>query len=112
MAEKLNFPLTFPKCINCGSERKVAATVAKGEEEKGKRTPGLPAGTDPSPRMVPIFDPTKTILMAPTLIIFRDICADCGHEDVSYVACYDMGIELVRAGLPPGTKMPPGMPHR
>lgn len=98
MAEKLNFPLTFYKCTECGGTKFVARTVADKEVEKGKVTPGRPTGT--SFGQMAIADPTKTILTAPTLVFLRDICAKCGHEQIVYVDCKEMAMTAISAQMP------------
>lgn len=98
MAEKLNFPLTFYKCTECGGTKFIARTVADGEVEKGKITPGRATGT--SFGQVGIADATKTVLSAPTLAFLRDICAECGHEQIVYVDCKEMAVTVMTAKMP------------
>lgn len=98
MAEKLNFPLTFYKCTECGGTKFVARTIADEEVEKGKVTPGRPTGT--SMGTVAIADPTKTVLTAPSMMFLRDICAKCGHEQIVYVDCKEMAVTVVGPKLP------------
>ena len=98
MAEKLNFPLKFYKCTECGGTKFIARTVADGEVEKEKVTPGRPTGT--SYGQIGIADSTKTVLSAPTLVFLRDICANCGHEQVVYVDCKEMPLTFVQPNLP------------
>ena len=98
MAEELNFPLTFYKCRDCGGTKFIARTVADGEVEKGKVTPGRPTGT--SFGQMAIADQTKTALSAPALVFLRDICAKCGHEQVVYVDCTETVLTATQQGLP------------
>ena len=95
MAEKLNFPLTFYKCRECGGTKFVARTVADGEVEKGEITPGRPTGT--SFGSIAVADRSKTVLSAPTLVFLRDICAKCGLEQIVHVSCADIPPEGFQA---------------
>ena len=98
MAEELNFPLTFYKCENCGGTKFIARTIADKEVEKGKITPGRPTGT--SYGSIAITDASKPNLSAPALTFLRDICAECGHEQVVYVHSVDMPLTAIQQGLP------------
>ncbi len=98
MVEELKFPLTFYKCRDCGGEKFVARTIADREVEKGKITPGRPTGT--SFGSMAIADPSKTTLTVPALTFLRDICAECGHEQVVYIACQEMAATAMVQQLP------------
>jgi hypothetical protein len=74
--EKSRFPMTFDKCPSCGSTKRVAGMIGDEEKAKGRiRKEGLAVAFI---QQVVINDPTITVLSAPALMTYYDICADCG----------------------------------
>jgi hypothetical protein len=76
----MEYPKKFDICPNCGSMNRVIESEVKQEESKGN----LRVGTKAACIIVntPIFDPTKTDIIAPRKIpvitALIDICSDCG----------------------------------
>ena len=75
--DELQFPLRF-KCPKCGSERRIVETVMNQEKEKGKVNPNA-FGCSRQTNII-VADPTKITISVPALIVFYDICFDCGTE--------------------------------
>jgi len=73
---ELQFPITFSKCPNCGSTRRIANEVLEGEKKKKGLNPKLMATL--LQHQVIIADPTRTWLSAPAISSSFDACADCG----------------------------------
>ena len=96
----IEFPKTFDKCPNCGSEVRIAETVtnqeiAKGKVKPGKKTPFVMARTAIFDKdVVDIFGWRKKAVV---LFGFFDVCADCG---TFYCIHADEGEGTVDMGAP------------
>ena len=75
--KELKFPLTWSKCPNCGSTRRIAGEIIEQERKKGRIGEGVTAVSFVAPPIM-IADPRKIILASPMLMTFYDVCADCG----------------------------------
>lgn len=95
MAEELKFPLEFKECPNCGSTKKVAGTIAEQEKKKGKISKEAQACIQQVTCI--ITDPRMVPLQAPVILIFLDICADCGT-----VYCIRAQLGVATPKPPPG----------
>ena len=77
MPEELTkFPLDFPKCPVCGSERRVALEALKSEHEQGKCLGAKNAFLFQHQSL--IANPNMRFLSALMVLTFYDACADCG----------------------------------
>jgi len=74
--QEIKFPITFDKCPNCESERKLANEVLNQEKEKGKI--GLEVSAFIFQNQSLIVDMRKTWFTAPMIITTYDVCLDCG----------------------------------
>ncbi len=103
--------IEFPKRFNCecGSSRRIAETIINDEKKKGIISEGFPAGTEA--KNILVLDPSKPLLRATTIIVLKDICADCGREYIYMVDCGDVPITASFKGRIPNTgnsPLPPG----
>ena len=90
----IKFPLEFPKCPVCGSERRIALEVLKSEHEHGKCK-----GADNAflfQRQSLIANPNMQFLSALMVITFYDACVDCGT-----VYCPHAETKVATQGLAP-----------
>ncbi len=80
-----DFPMNFPKCNNCGSEKTVAKSAFDEEIENGnKLIPHLPIRClDQETRL--LQDPKTAKFVMPILVLFWDICAGCGMRRLTRV---------------------------
>lgn len=98
MPEELKFPLNYTKCPVCGSTKRVAETLVKQEQEKGKIRPGV--NTFLFMQQTLVMDPSKILVSVPVLLTFYDVCLDCG-------TVYCVHAELGQ-GTPQMKQPPPG----
>lgn len=77
MLDKLiKFPLDYPKCPVCGSERRVAMEALKSEHEEGRCHGAKNAFLFQHQSL--IANPNMQFLSALMVLTFFDACADCG----------------------------------
>ncbi len=95
MEEKPMFPINIDKCPNCGSTRRIANEVLEIEKEKGKIGPKVVSFLFQHQSL--ITDPAKTVLSAPIIMSFFDVCVDCGT-----VYCIHAEVKTAMPGQTPG----------
>lgn len=87
---KQDFPRTYNKCPNCGSERRIVSVIVADMIENGKANKSFNAYL--SMQNTIIKDPTRTVLSFPVLTTVEDACYDCGTRYV-VAATVQMGME-------------------
>lgn len=87
---KQDFPRTFDKCPNCGSERRIVGMVVKDIIENGKANKNFNAYL--SSQNTIITDPATPVLSFPVLTTVEDACYDCGTKYV-VAANVQMGMQ-------------------
>ena len=75
LEEPIKFPLDFPKCPVCGSERRVALEALKSEHEQGRCKGANNAFLFQHQSLIA---PNMQFLSALMVISFFDACVDCG----------------------------------
>ncbi len=93
--EDLKFPMKFDKCPNCGGTKRIAGSILEQERKKGKIGKSL-QGVIQQIQCV-ITDPRLVSLQAPAIIVFMDICADCGT-----FYCFLAQLGVATPGTQPG----------
>lgn len=76
--EKLQFPITWDGCPNCGSSKRVVGSVKDELIAQDKWSPELEGGIQQL--ITTVADPKKVqrMLTIPILLSLLDICAECG----------------------------------
>ena len=74
--DNVEFPRVFPECPNCGSQKRLAQSVADELIAEGKANPDLKAWI--FNHKCVIVDQSRPWLSAPVLMAVFDACYDCG----------------------------------
>ena len=98
--EKLKFPMSFTKCPACGSEIRLVETAMKENLQPAQKTTMHMFGVALTDQVGAVILPT-----VPVLMIFTDVCVDCGCLYVTHVE--KMVGRAQRPG-PPGQEIPWG----
>lgn len=99
--EDIKFPLTFDKCPNCGSTRRVANEVLQKQKDEGKIAPGVNAFIARHQSL--IVDPRRTWLSAPIITTFYDTCVDCGTLYCTHANLATAMPQVGKKGMPPSS---------
>lgn len=99
--EEIKYPLNFDKCPVCGSERRVANEVMRGEKEKNKISPGAKAFLFNHKTV--IADQRVVQLSVPAVLSFYDVCVDCGT-----LFCVHVDVKVAMPGPDQEPQRPPG----
>ncbi len=71
------------RCKHCGSEKRIIQDIKNEEVKKGKVGADIPMGSQQ--RLVVVFDPSKSAIICPVVVLIFDVCAECGSEQVREV---------------------------
>ena len=106
---ELKFPITFDKCPNCGSNKRIAEIVTNEEIEKGRIEPGNKTAFMIAKTVITDPKTLKFIISSKEVVVLLgafDACADCG---TLYCISASKGTGTVGTqAMTPTGKMPPG----
>lgn len=93
----MEYPIVFDQCPICHAHGLVVKPEVDQEKEKGK----IPDERVPccEEKVLPIIDYSGPRISAPVLFIYKDICANCGYEYVTFIKRRVMAEHEIRALL-------------
>lgn len=103
------YPLTWPKCPACDSEKLVIGQLRQDMIDAGKWNPQVQAAL--LRHTAAMYDPSHPpLLTIPVVVALIDICADCGMLRCVRADLTEAKPELPQAGPPrnPNNMFPPG----
>ena len=93
----MNDTKTFDQCPICHCKERLVEKEVNLEKEAGRIPPDKNSASQQ--KIIPIMDPTRTVLAFPVLIVSWDFCGRCGYEYPHAIKKERMTLEQLQALL-------------